>query len=111
MERYLEEEEENSEREENFVEDKIFEDDDIISMDEISFLTNLKDPNFYFVLGKDLFEFGSFPLHVNKGVFFLKKSIQQQNIDSLIFYCKMLLKGDIQAKEYLKDKLDDSNTK
>ena len=74
------------------------------------------DPQEQFVMGRNLIERTSdLPKNIEKGISCLMKSIDKKCFDAIIYYSKMLIKGNIipkdieRAKSYLKGNLNDSN--
>lgn len=61
------------------------------------------DPMIQFIVGKCLIEGeNDFPLDVQLGLEYLKQSIKNGNIESLVFYIKMLIKGEVIPQNHKK---------
>ena len=89
--------------------------DNSINYSDIHQIANL-DPQTQFIIGKNLIEgTNNYQKDIMLGIKYLEESIKNDNFDSLIYYCQILIDGTIiskniqKAKLYLKNKLNDNN--
>ena len=63
------------------------------------------EPSKQFIVGKSLIEeTNGFPKNIELGIEYIEESIKHNYIESIIYYCEHLIKGDIIPQDLLKSK-------